>query len=269
MIKRFAAPLLSLADCLWPRRCAVCGGMLAGAEESICNLCLSKMPRTHMHRARVNAMESLFMAASEFDRAAALYSYSHGSTVAAVIHDFKYNRRPQLAEEMGRELARTIVPSGVMADAELILPVPMHIFKRAGRGYNQSARLARGYSEIAGIPIASNLYARRPHSSQTGRTAGERRANTKGVFAVRRPEQLLGRHILLMDDVCTTGATLNACVDAIRNALESFVARSGSTAGETSATAGPATAGDDGLRPALSTGLFRFSVLTLALAGSH
>lgn len=272
-MKRLAACLASVADCVWPRRCAVCGGMLAGAEESICSLCLSKMPRTHMLRTAANRMEAMFMAAPEFSEAAAIYSYSPGNTVAAVIHDFKYNHRPRLAEEMGRIMARTIVMSGAMADVDVILPVPLHAMKRARRGYNQTVRLATGFSEIAGIPIAANLYARRPHSSQTGRTAAQRKANTSGVFAVRHPEQLLGRHILLIDDVCTTGATLNACADTIRTSLEFFVARSGTSVasdhGNTPATSVPAIPGDDGLRPALSTGLFRFSVLTLALASSH
>ncbi len=243
----------ALLELLLPRRCAVCGGMLTDADGQICPMCLAMMPETRFHRTYGNEMERRFMAEPEFERATALFSYTRDSAVAMAIHDFKYNHRPGLALELGREMGRRLLATGFPGDADIILPVPVHILKRMHRGYNQSERLAQGYSQITGIPVGTNLYARRPHGSQTGRTLSSRRANTAGVFAVSNPSQLLGRHILLIDDVCTTGSTLTACAEAIRSELAQFPPIEHPVAGTT----------------ALRRGQFRFSVLTLAAARYH
>ncbi len=211
-----------LAEVIAPDYCRICGGHLAEGERLICNLCRIHLPATDFHLIKDNAMTERFAGESGIERAMALFYYVRDTPLALAIHDFKYNGIPSLAMEFGREMGRRLMPTGFLSDIDVVVPVPIHFLKKMKRGYNQTEYIARGLAEVAGLPIASNLYARRPHKTQTGRALLQRQANTNGVFAVRHPEELASRHVLLIDDVCTTGSTLKACVHALRVAQPSI-----------------------------------------------
>lgn len=223
MLERVMAGLrvvgLGLAEVVSPRYCMVCGGHLSVAERRICGLCRAQLPATHYHRQPGNPMEMRFKGYPSVERATAVFLYVRSTPLARAIHDFKYNRYPSLAVEFGREMGRRLLSTGYLSDIDIILPVPVHFTRRLRRGYNQSECLARGLSEITGIAVGGHLYARRPHRTQTGRTLEERRMNTSGVFGVRREEELKGKRVLILDDVCTTGSTLIECAEAVRKAV--------------------------------------------------
>lgn len=216
-LKAAWADLLSV---FYPDVCHICGGRLAGGERHVCAFCLSRLPHTHYHRvASGNPMLARFVACSNVDAAAALFFYSRESPLSRVVQNFKYNHFPSLAFFMGERMGSELFTTGFFADVSLILPVPLHIFRRMRRGYNQAERIAAGVSAVTGIPLSRSLYARRSHATQTGLTLSQRQGNTSGVFAVRHPEALAGRHVLLVDDVCTTGSTLLAASQALAAAV--------------------------------------------------
>lgn len=216
-LKSAWADLLSV---FYPDVCHICGGRLSEGERHVCTFCLSRLPHTHYHRvAANNPMLARFAACGSVEAASALFFYSRESPLSRVVQDFKYNHFPSLAFSMGELMGSELFTTGFFSDISLILPVPLHIFRRMRRGYNQAGRIAAGISAVTGIPVGRNLYARRSHATQTGLTLSQRQGNTSGVFAVRQPEALAGKHLLLVDDVCTTGSTLLAASQALAAAV--------------------------------------------------
>lgn len=202
--------LNQVLDVLFPPECHVCGHTLSHGERFICASCRTSLPRTGYHRIADNAMEKRFMGRFPFRSASGHFFYSRGSSVAGLIHDFKYRGYPGLARELGHIVATELLTTPFLADIDIILPVPLHWRKRLVRGYNQSSHFATGISDITGIPVGDNLRALRYHPTQTSLTREERFRNTSGAFKVCDATMLSGRGVLVVDDVCTTGATLSA-----------------------------------------------------------
>ena len=213
---------VAIGSFLYPRRCHICGVTLDTASEYICPLCESRLPRTYYHRRDMNPMEQRFAGLFPFEHASGHFFYSAGSEISSLVQDFKYRKFRGLARHLGRLMARELIITPFLSDIDAIIPVPMHFMKKARRGYNQTEEIAAGISEETGIPVYTNLKASKPHSSQTHLSPERRRQNTKDIFTVSRPEQLTGagiRHILLLDDICTTGATLTSASSAIHASL--------------------------------------------------
>ncbi len=205
-------------DILFPRLCRVCSEPLAEDESHICAFCLEALPRSLYHLREHHPMEERFAGIIPFARATSWLLYSRGSAVADLIHDFKYRHLPSLAHELGCVMGDEMMSCGVLGDVDALMPVPMHVLKRARRGYNQAESLARGVGEGSGLPVISNLRAARSHRSQTRLTLTQRARNLSGVFTVARPSELEGRHICIVDDVCTTGSTLLSAAEAVLSA---------------------------------------------------
>lgn len=198
---------------LAPRACAICGCRLATEEEIICAACDVHLPRTgYANCPERNEMARLFWLRLPIERAAALFYYHAHSKVAGVIYDLKYHDRPQTGERLGIMAAREMEANGFFEGMELIIPVPLARERLKERGYNQSEWIAKGISEETGIPMATHVVERtRFEGSQTRLARQERMRNVEDAFRLRRPDAIAGKHILLVDDVCTTGATLTAC----------------------------------------------------------
>lgn len=211
--------LTGIVDLICPRRCLLCGGLLLDAEGKICTYCKAQFEATNYHTDIHNGMVERFAEFPELENASAFFFYSPDSELAQAVQTAKYRHQPQIVRELGRDVASRLLMTGFFNGIDAILPVPLHFIKQMRRGYNQSRVLAKGYSEITGIPIAANLRAVRPHATQTGKSHNERRRNVADVFAVSRPEQLRGKHLLLVDDVCTTGSTIRECAMTLRRAL--------------------------------------------------
>jgi len=143
--------------------------------------------------------------------------------LAQLIHDFKYRHFPGLAERLGEIMGTELLRSGFLYDIDAIVPIPMHRIKKARRGYNQTERLATGITRATDIPVCTLLKAARPHTTQTSKTLAQRRENVSNVFRLDHPGELVGKHILLIDDVCTTGATLTAAAETILRATAATI----------------------------------------------
>ena len=165
-----------------------------------------------------NAVSQLFWGQLPVERAAALFFYEPHSETAQLLYQLKYNQRPDIGEDMGRVMAQEMQLARYFDDIDVLLPVPLSLKRLRQRGYNQSEMLARGISDITRLPIDTRAVCRDHfHQSQTSLTRLERRGNVEDIFRLRHPKRLEGRHVLLIDDVCTTGATLMACGEAIRH----------------------------------------------------
>ncbi len=151
-----------------------------------------------------------------YERATGHFFYSRGSDLALLIHDLKYHSFRGLGRRLGELVASELLVTGFLNDIDFIIPVPMHFLKQARRGYNQAVEIAYGVSRVSGIPVGRNLRARRGHRTQTSMTLAGRQQNIQGVFEVVDADSLDDRTLLLVDDVCTTGATLISAIETIR-----------------------------------------------------
>ncbi len=199
-------------DVVLPRVCPVCGKALDGDERWLCRQCLSALPRTRYEDTKFNAMEQHFAGQVPIERATAYFFYEKGSPYAGILHDIKYHNVPRMGRWLTARAVDDMADSHFFEGLNAVTAVPLHRSKMAKRGYNQSEYLARGLADKLGIPYVETLKAVRPHSTQTHKGALERWQNIQGNYALKNnADQLVGKHILLVDDVITTGSTLIVC----------------------------------------------------------
>ena len=173
------------------------------------------MPRTNWHLEKDNPVEQQFWGKFPLERATSYFLYHKGSDFRHILHQLKYEGREDIGRTMGRFMAEEIRSSGFFDGVDFIVPVPLHPRKLRERGYNQSERLSEGIAEVTGITMDVRAVCRRVYSqTQTRKSAYERWENVAGIFEVEHPERYVGKHILLVDDVLTTGSTITACADA-------------------------------------------------------
>lgn len=180
---------------------------------------MASLPAIGILNTPENEMERRFWGIYPIERATSLYYYARGGAVASILHEMKYHGRKRLCRQMGRIMGTELMGTGFFDGIDFIIPVPLHKNRMRERGYNQSELLARGISEITSIPVVTDVM-RRIHNNatQTHKSSFERWENAEGLFeATEKAVSLSGRHILLIDDVLTTGATISACLDALRS----------------------------------------------------
>ncbi len=209
-----------LLDFIAPRSCAVCGERLTISEEMICVHCLMKLPRTHLELAPYdNPMVRLFWHILPVEKAAAFYYYHTHSKENQIVYRMKYGGRHDYCEIMGRMMAMEMQRAHFFDDIDALVPVPLSLKRMRSRGYNQCEYLAKGISEVTGIPVVTNIIKRNSFKgSQTKLVRYGRAENVESMFE-STPQAVTwkGRHLLLIDDVCTTGATLKACGYALKD----------------------------------------------------
>ncbi len=220
-------PLLSILRRLFdgyvvPRTCPVCGAVLEPAEKAMCMECLMKLPLCHERGVEIFDMRGAVVNASApVGLVAAWYRYDPVSPYAELVRTAKYRACPSLARELGRMFAREQLRRAVaarelaLADVDVLLPVPMHWSKRLRRGYNQSEEVAAGMAEVLDIPVGDNLVAVKPHKTQTRLSHSQRQSNLRGCFALTFPEELEGLNVAVVDDIITTGSSMNEAAAAI------------------------------------------------------
>lgn len=202
-----------LLDLLAPRLCVVCGRRLSLTEQVVCAGCNLHLPRTYFHRnGHDNEMARLFWGIIPVERAAALFYYQGGSGTANILYELKYHNQPEIGVEMGRTMASEFGEAGFFDGIDLIVPIPLARSRQRHRGYNQSRCLAEGISQATGLPVYDGVVCRkRFEKSQTQMGRWERQENVAHVFELKDASAVSGKHVLLVDDVVTTGATITAC----------------------------------------------------------
>ena len=201
---------------LFPRLCCGCGTHLLRNENLICTDCYVVIPRTGYHLVRDNPVESLFWGRCNIERAAAFSYYSRGSRIRKIIHRLKYDGIREAGNELGRIYATSLGSSAFLDDIDFILPVPLHPDKEKKRGFNQAQCIAEGISEISGLPLLTDVLLRiKASDSQTRRSRFDRWMNVDGIFGVSADHDLKGRHLLIVDDVITTGSTIESCASEL------------------------------------------------------
>lgn len=199
----------SLLDTLFPRSCAVCGKTLASHEKHLCASCLLDMPCTNFHKSKFNAMEQLFAGKTPIEKATGYFYYEKGSPYANILHNLKYRNEPLLGEWLGARYAKILQADNIFSDVDYIVPIPLHRTKLATRGYNQSEHIARGIASVLNVPVSTDIIlADKSHESQTHKGIYERYLNTQNIYKANGKDRLIGKHVLIIDDVVTTGATL-------------------------------------------------------------
>ncbi|MBQ9472860.1 MAG: ComF family protein [Bacteroidales bacterium] len=205
-----------LLSILFPRRCHVCGRILVAQEDLLCVGCSLELPHNYSIEMAHNPIEELFMGRIPVVSAGALLTFRAETISQHIVHRIKYSGDLRLAKMMGTMIGHQLARSNRFDDCDMLLPVPLHKKKQRKRGYNQSEELCKGIATVFNRPIDTTSVQRtRNTSSQTHHSRIERVENMANVFAVIQPDALTGRHVLVVDDVVTTGATIESCCKAI------------------------------------------------------
>jgi ComF family protein len=208
----FLTDFLSL---FFPNTCAGCMGPLAKGENMICTTCILEMPQTNQHLDTANSLYQRLSYRMQIEQAMALFKFSKSSRVQQILHSLKYKNQPEIGVVLGKVFGEKIRMAGTL-HVDAILPVPLHPARKRVRGYNQSDVFAEGLSEKLEVPALDNVLERKVKTeTQTRKTKLRRWQNVSEVFHVKKPELIAGKKILLVDDVITTGATLEACAQTL------------------------------------------------------
>lgn len=209
-----------ITDTLFPRFCLACHKRLLLNESYICTSCLFSLPFTQLRGEKGNIIERLTcddVVCTE--RANSLFFYQSHSKYCQIFFHFKYYNHPDVAIEMGRMMANELQNTDFFNNIDCLVPVPLSPQRFKKRGYNQSERLARGISEITHIPIDTTSVIRCvDNPTQTHLSAQQRLENVKDIFKLANATALKGKHVLIVDDVITTGSTTRACARAVMQA---------------------------------------------------
>lgn len=200
----------------YPRLCSFCKNKLIAQEVAVCIQCIFKLPKTNNFDEPNNLGETLLAGRFPFDRVASFAIFTKEGLLQALIHDLKYHNKPEIGHLLGAIFGADLQGSKFIAPIDVIVPVPLHPKKQTIRGYNQAEAFAQGISNATSIPVSTDQLIRAiNNSSQTKRSKTERWENVQGIFEVPNPHVFQNKHVLLVDDVITTGSTLEACAMAL------------------------------------------------------
>lgn len=211
--KQSPASLLNrLLDLFFPNLCLACSRHMPPKQEILCLFCQYKLPLTDYHLLAENPFTERFWGRLPLQNGTSLYHFEKGGRVQRLIHQLKYHHQPEIAYRLGQLHGQSLTSSPYFSGIDLIVPVPLHPKKQHQRGYNQSDYYARGLADSMELPWSAKVLVRKTHTqTQTQKSRLERFDNVGAVFELNQPEKVKGCHILLVDDVITTGATLEAC----------------------------------------------------------
>ncbi len=202
---------------IYPRVCMACNNTLVGNEDVLCTTCRFSLPETEFHLSPGNPIEQIFWGRIPVVHATSLLFFDKGSKYRHLLHQLKYKGAIEIGIFLGQLLGARLADSR-FNDIDIIVPVPLHFKKLKSRGYNQSDKIALGVAKKMNKPVDNNSLIRTLHkSSQTYKGRYERWENSEGIFKLVSPENLNNKHVLLIDDIITTGATLEAAGSEILN----------------------------------------------------
>ena len=205
-----------LVHLFYPRLCEGCTKPLLATEEVLCISCELEIPETNYHDTPGNETELRFAGRIPFSHASSFAYFTDDGLLQHLVHGLKYKNKKGNGYYLGKRFGQSLLTTDWVSSIDIIIPVPLHPAKEAKRGYNQSMLIAEGMSEALHKHASDKILLRiRDTESQTRKTRAERVDNMAGAFKVRENSGLAGKHILICDDVLTTGATLEACALAL------------------------------------------------------
>ena len=213
LIKRMIKEFISL---IFPELCLACDEALYNKEEFICTACNFNLPKTNYHFMKQNEVSKLFWGRVKIETASSYYYFNKGNKVQNLIHHLKYKGQTELGRHLGKQYGKDLKESVFYHDLDIIIPIPLHKSKLKRRGFNQSDFFAQGLSESMSIEWSSDALKRIiATESQTKKSRFNRWQNVDSIFEIKDPEKLTGKHILLVDDVVTTGSTLESAAQSL------------------------------------------------------
>ncbi|MEI8085711.1 MAG: ComF family protein [Paludibacter sp.] len=209
-------PIHDFFNLMYPNLCLVCGENLLKNEQCLCLSCLHEIPKTNFHLMPDNPIDKRFWGKTSIHRCTAFFFFQKGSPFQKILHALKYKDNKDVGEILGKYAASDLLDSIDFASVDVIIPVPLHPKKYQIRGYNQSECIGKGLSTVLEKPQdITSLIRIKENTTQTKKSVFERYENTEGIFELKDQANLVGKHILLVDDVLTTGSTLEACIRAL------------------------------------------------------
>lgn len=194
-----------------------CNKALIAQEEVLCIACADNIPLTNYHNIADNETAQRFAGRIAFKHATSYAYFSEGGVLQTLMHLLKYKKNTPIAAFLGQRLAYSLKKTNWIKDIDVIVPVPLHPTKVNKRGFNQSELIATTMAEILHVAIdVHSLIRIKDTESQTHKSRAQRAENMKDVFGLTNLEQLKGKHVLLLDDVLTTGATLESCMTTLQ-----------------------------------------------------
>ena len=208
----------SVLHLLFPHVCTGCGSDILSESSVLCMRCIDAMPETNFELHAGNPVEKLFWGRIQLNAGTAQFYFTKESLMQHLMHQFKYKGNKELGLQLGRLMGEQLLKSGNY-NVDALIPLPLFPAKEKRRGYNQASLLCKGMSEVMNIPVLTNVVTRPEHTeTQTKKGRIERWKNVEGKFVVADANAIQDKHLLLVDDVVTTGATLEACGIALLNA---------------------------------------------------
>ncbi len=209
MQQGYLADFISL---LFPQLCAACGESLMANENIICTGCFHTLPFTNFHLQADNIVARQFWGKIKLESAYSLYYFTKGGKIQNLMHQFKYKGQRQIGNILGNIAGGQLIKSDIFKTVDVIIPVPLHPKRMRQRGYNQSTYFAEGIKQkLNAVVEEDNLVRISSTETQTHKSRFARFENMKEVFFINAPEKLKNKHVLLVDDIITTGSTLEAC----------------------------------------------------------
>jgi len=209
----------SLFHLFFPHVCAGCGSDLVSRESFLCLRCLEDLPETNFHLHSDNPIEKIFWGRLPLQNATSQFFFSKGSLMQKLMHQLKYRGNKELGLQLGKLMGMYLKDAGRFNDVEVLIPLPLFPSRERRRGYNQSMVICSGIAEVLKIPVLKDVVVRTQYTeTQTKKNRIERWQNMEGRFELKKPNAIANKHILLVDDVVTTGSTLEACGSQLTNA---------------------------------------------------
>lgn len=207
----------NLLSLFYPRLCAGCGDALQQNEQHLCLHCMLHLPETNFHKEQDNPLTNIFAGRVRVREVASLMYYKKGNNVQHILHALKYNGQKELGAFLGEYYGKLLIQEPRFQDVDCILPIPLHPKKQRKRGYNQSEWIAKGLSEGMGKPYRTDILTRAQFTeTQTRKSRFNRWENVKEVFVAQGDKSVEGKHLLVCDDVLTTGATMEAAIQQLQ-----------------------------------------------------
>jgi len=211
-MNRITQNINDFLELFYPELCITCGDRLIRQEKYLCMNCWHDLPITNFHNRPENKVAQLFWGRVQLENATSFFAYKKGSKYQQLIHFIKYKGLKELGFTSGNKFGIQLKESENFTSVDIVIPVPLHPKKQRKRGFNQSDWIANGIANTLNRPVSVNTLFRRTHTAtQTRKNRFERWQNVEDIFGVNNVEELENKHILIVDDVVTTGSTLEAC----------------------------------------------------------